>query len=519
MNDFREFLIALNEDNEFLLTEAKLTFKQPELTPVMFGKPGSPGAGGGGGGLPPALGTKPDKVEVINIGGKQPPGPPQPHTGKGDAKPGESIEMEVKNASEIKGGEKGEKKAGTCPTCGGTGHVHGPHEKGKESGGGKGKGEEGGGGKGKGKGGGKEGEAEGGGEGGEEGDVCPTCGGTGKAPQKIGQVAQQPTKDSHAILNTSDAGETKDMAEKILEKAEQMRQERNVEGRGEGEGGYIEKLAALHKPKINWAQELRKKITEFKSRSAATINRFSQKPAERYKSGEGIQKTKSYFTYLRDPKSHVKQAGQPAMIFKGPFVKAPISEIVLIVAMDTSGSIGKDTVTKVFTEMDKIANSFKRGFSAGNVKLEGRVYFMTWDTAVYEAMEYKPGDWKNIKFTGGGGTDLASSLFAYLKEHTLFDKEKPTAALLNIIKGKMPSPTGMSKDDIIIPIKGGADAPQAIISPFLIICTDGDFGNVTDGDLGLLFKDNKKNVLYLIIDGTEESCYPKNVINYESYRV
>lgn len=501
MNDFREFLIALNEEGH-ILTEANsnISFTKDEITPVLFGKPGSPGAGGGGG-LPAASGPKPDKVEVINIGGKQPPGPPQPHEGKGDAKPGESIEMEIK--------DEGEGKGGKCPTCRGTGKVP------------KGEGEEGKGTKSKSKG---KGEGTKGEEGEGEGDVCPTCHGSGQKPgetgkEGLGEKVQQESIDSHYINNKSDPGETKDMAEKILEKAEQMRQERNVEGRGEGEGGYMDKLRELHKPKINWAQELRKKITEFKSRSAATINRFSQKPAERYKSGEGIQKSKSYFTYLRDPKSHVKTPGQPPMVFKGPFVKAPISEIILIVAMDTSGSIGKDTVTKVFTEMDKIAGSFKRGFSAGNVKLEGRVYFMTWDTDVYEAVEYKPGDWKNIKFTGGGGTDLASSLFAYLKEHTLFDKEKPTAALLNVIKGKKPSPTGMSKDDIIIPIKGGAESPQAIISPFLIICTDGYFGTVTDKDLGLLWKDNKKNILYLIIDGSAESCYPKNVINYESYKV
>lgn len=491
MNDFREFLIALNEEGHILTEANSISFTKDEITPVLFGEPGSPGAGGGGNGLPAASGPKPDKVEVINIGGKQPPGPPKPHEGKGDAKPGESIEMEVKDASEVEGESKEKGKTKECPTCHGTGKVpEGEGEKGK----------------------GKE-------------DVCPTCHGEGKVPadgqskEGLGEKVQQESIDSHYINNKSDPGETKDMAEKILEKAEQMRQERNVESRGEGEGGYMDKLRELHKPKINWAQELRKKITEFKSRSAATINRFSQKPAERYKSGEGIQKSKSYFTYLRDPKSHVKTPGQPPMVFKGPFVKAPISEIILIVAMDTSGSIGKNTIEKVFTEMDKIANSFKRGFSAGNVKLEGRVYFMTWDTAVYEAMEYKPGDWKNIKFTGGGGTDLASSLFAYLKEHTLFDKEKPTAALLNVIKGKKPSPTGMSKDDIIIPVKGGADAPQAIISPFLIICTDGYFGNVTDKDLGLLWKDNKKNVLYLIIDGSAESCYPKNVINYESYKV
>lgn len=346
---------------------------------------------------------------------------------------------------------------------------------------------------------------------GEKKEMKPGEGGDKKEQISV----KQPTRDSHAILDTSDKNETKEMAEKILEKAEQERKERNIEGeRGEDEGGYMEKLRELHKPKINWVQELRKKVTEFKSRTASTINKMSRKPSERYKEGEGVQKSKSYITYLRDPKSHTP--GQN-IIFKGPYVKAPISEIVLIVALDTSGSIGKDTIKKVFSEMDKIAMSFKRGFSAGSVKLEGRVYFMTWDTAVHKVIEYKPGEWEKVEIHGGGGTDLADSVFKYMKDHTLYDPDKSGAALLNLIK--KPTPTGMSKDDIVIPIKGGTESPTAIVSPFLIIATDGEFGSVGEKDLGMLFKDNHKNILYLIIDGTSEHAYPKNVINYETYRI
>jgi hypothetical protein len=432
------------------------TFTKDELTPVMIGKPQD--GGGEGGGLPPPKGEKPDKVEVINAGESK---------------------------------EKGKKGEGE----------------------GEGKGE----GSGKGKSG--EGKGEGSGAGGIKGKEEKL------GDAKKGEGQKQNTLDSHDMLGKSDAGEVKDIAEKILEKAAEARKSSNIEGRGEGEGGYMDKLRDLHKPKIDWANELRKKVTEFKSRTASAAAKMSRKPAERYKEGEGIQKSKSYVTYLRDPR-YVGNPSKEKIIFKGPFVKAPISEIVLIVALDTSGSIGEDTITKVFSEMDKIAAGFKRGFSAGSVKLEGRVYFMTWDTVVQQAMEYKAGEWKqfvgeNAKkgIAGRGGTDI-TSIFNYLKEHTLYDPEKGAAAMLNVVK--KPTPTGMTKDDIVFQVKGEGSEASAMISPFLIIATDGQFGSIGQKDLGMLYKDNHKNILYLIIDGTDAYCYPKekgNVINYESYRV
>jgi len=452
--------------DEGILLEGNETFKKSELTPVMFGKPGAPGQGSG---LPQPTGEAPKSVEVINVeeakDQKQQGQGGQPQQGKG--------------GPPQKGGKP--QKGGGAPSAGQD--APGP---------------------------------------GEKKEVKLSKENMAKEGKGDGKGEKRPTRDAHAILETSDAAEIKDMAEKILEKAEQARKDRNVEGKGEGEGGYMDKLRDLHKPKIDWANELKRRITEFKSRTTSTINRMSQKKAERYKEGEGIQKSKSYLTYLRDPKSHTPGS---KILYKGPYVKAPVSEIVLIVALDTSGSIGESTIGKVFGEMDKIASAFKRGFSAGTVKLEGRVYFMTWDTAVHNAEEYKAGGWKVYKegkkgIGGRGGTDLAGSLFKYLKEHTHYDPEKPSAALLNIIK--KPASSGMSKDDIVIPVKGEGSEASAVIAPFLIIATDGYFGGVNDKDLGLLFKDNHKNILYLIIDGSSESCYPKskeNIINYETYRI
>jgi hypothetical protein len=334
------------------------------------------------------------------------------------------------------------------------------------------------------------------------------------------KAAASPTIDSHEIFNKSDPSEAKEMAEKILEKAEAERKERGEDlekSAGEGAGNFMDKLRDIHKPRINWSVELKRKLTEFKSRTSTAINRYSKKKAEKYKEGEGVVKSKAYHQWLRDPRSH----GGSKILFKGPYVKAPIGEVILIVALDTSGSIPESTIGKVFAEMDKIATNFKRGLTHGGVSMEGKVYFMTWDSAVASVDEYKPGEWRKYKegtkkIKGGGGTD-PSSIFDYLKKHTLFDREKPTAALLNILKE--PAPTGMSKHDIVIPVKGGSESPSAVMSPFLLIATDGFFfGKVNDADLGLLYKDNEKNILYLVIDGQTQDCYPKNVIVYESVR-
>jgi len=347
-----------------------------------------------------------------------------------------------------------------------------------------------------------------------------------KKTQKPGEgkpsKGPQQTIDSHEILKKSDKGEAQEMAEKILEKAEETRKERGEDtekAAGIGEGHFMDKLRDIYKPKINWVKELRKKLTEFKSQTSSAINRYSKKAAQRYKEGEGVQKSRAYHQWLKDPRSH---APDSKIIFKGPYVKAPIGEVILIIALDTSGSIPGSTVSKVFAEMDKIAKGFKSGISHGGVRLEGKVYFMTWDTRVAQVDEYQPGEWKKYikgekKIKGGGGTD-PTSILEYMHEHFLFDSEKPSAGLLNILQ--KPKPIGMSRDDIVIPIKDGTDDPKAVIAPFLIIATDGAFfNNINDSDLGILYKDNKENVLYLVIDGITQHCYPKNIIEYESYRV
>lgn len=465
MSDIRKLLEAL--ENNALLEADGTTFRQEELTPVIINPPsGKPGP------MPPSKDGKQHDVEVINTG------KPQAQKGGGDGQ--EKDSDDEKDSGESGKDQEGQSKKGDGNADDGDRSTDGKIEK--------------------------------------ETKKTPKTG-------KDGGRGKPQTIDSHEILQKSNKGEAQEIAEKILEKAEHTRKERGEESSSEagtGAGHFMDKLRGAHKPKINWVSELRKKITEFKSQTAAAVNRYSKKQAPKYKEGEGVKKSKSYTTWLKDPKSHTPGSN---ILFKGPYVKAPVGEAVLIVALDTSGSIPASTVGKVFAEMDKIARSFKSGISHAGVSLEGKVYFMTWDTRVAQVEEYKPGEWKKYakgdrSVKGGGGTD-PSSIFKYMNEHFLWNEDKPSAGLLNIIKKPAENQKGLSKDDIVIPIKNAKEDPKAAIAPFVVIATDGYFYGdaMNDSVFGKLYKDNKDNILYLVIDGTTAHCNPKNIIEYESYRV
>lgn len=500
--DFRDFVLRLDEATK-KKEDLKGVYSPEELTPVEIS--GTPKGQEPGKGAPPpaAKGPQPDEVEVIRIGA-------QP---KGKDDPGEQKGPKVKESE--KSDKETPEETKDCPDCDGTG-------KDKED---------------------------------KEGD-CPTCGGSGKVDKKTGEPAtgkpapkegeatitreyHKPTApspsrekqlpktfDSHDILDKGDASEAKDIAGKILDKGEEKRKERGEEGSkdaGGGYGGFIDKLRGIYKPKIDWVRELKEKIRAFKSKSAKTIDRYSRELTARYKEGKGHIKTKAYATWLREPKSHSVVKGQPPVLFKGPYVKAPIAEVVLIIALDTSGSIPARTVEKVFGEMDKIANTFKQGIGTGTGKMEGRVYLMMWDWGVTNIKEYKPGDWKKYAegkehVTGGGGTD-ADVVFEYLNKHFKYDPEvSKKTGILNLIEA--PTKSGVSKNDIAIPVKESGGKPSAEIAPFVVVATDGYFAkNVTEKDMGILFKDNLDSIVYLIIDGIGDMAYPKNIIKYESYRV
>jgi predicted metal-dependent peptidase len=436
-----------------LLLEQKESFPREQLDPVIIQKPQK---GGQGQAPPPPKGGGEANVEIHNVG-EPPEGQEQQGQQKGN-KAGDSKEAEgEKEPTESgEGADIERKKAG------------GDEKEGK----GKGKGKP----------------------------------GKGKHPM-----------DSHEILEKSQQGEAKDIAEKIFDRAKQKRQEANVEGRGQQEGHFMEKLSGIYEPRVDWKKELKKKINSFKSKSASAFDRALNTFAQKYKEGEGTMKSRSYFTWVMNPRAHSKTKAGTVMA-KGPWKKAPVVEVVLIIALDTSGSMGGETFSKVFGEMDKIAKQFERGISAGSTKMQGQVYLMAWDTQVQKVEKYKTGEWKKYisgekGIAGRGGTDIGP-VYKYLNDHLVFDQKKTKGAgVFNPIK--KPTEGEASEDNFMIPMKRG----EAQVAPFIVFATDGMFGQVNDSDLGKLYKDNKESIVYLIIDGTDEYCYPENVIKYDEYRV
>lgn len=481
----KEFLEHLENDTLFEQKDDN-TFKKEELVPVVFDVPSEQA-----GELPPLplpKGGGEQEVEVVQL--------EEPKEKKGE-----------KPTCPTCGGS-GEHEGKTCPTCDGEGEVS--KEKAKKA---KGEAPR------------KEGEPKEGEPKAKEGEAKITTRreiAGEEVPPKEGEQKLPSAFDSHEILGKGDASDARELAKKILEKGEERRRTEETEKeRGLAPGSFIDKLREIYKPKVDWVRELKKRIQPFKSRTAKTADKYSRELATKYKPGIGHVKTKSYATWLKNPKSHSQVKGQPPILFKGPYVKAPIAEIILIVALDTSGSIPARTVEKVFGEMDSIARSFKSGMTAGRGRLEGKVYFMTWDIGVKDCEIYKPGQWKQYveaekykKYVkGGGGTDL-STVYEYINGHFNMDPDKSEKfGLLNVLKS--PTKTGMNEHDIILPIKEG----KAQIAPFLIIATDGYFGEVNDQDLGRVYQDNHDSIVHLIIDGTDKQAYPKNVINYESYRI
>jgi hypothetical protein len=458
--DIRDFIIQLSEAEEG-------TFDPEELTPVRISMP-QPGQDKAPPSTPPAPSPgshKPDEVEVIRVG-------PQPEGAPGKP-PKDSPKIKESEKSDTSKPKKKEKK----PT-------EGKPEKSKEW------------------------------EkiknnqlGDEEREVE-----AGKRPVgKEGKPLGAPL-DSHEILKRSNKQEAKEISREIMDKAEAQRKQRAEYGEGgEEEGGFLTKLRGLYKTKIDWVNQLRKKLQEFRSRTAKAIDKFGKQMADKYKRGMGKVKERSYVTGLLTPRGQ----SDPKLMAKGPFKKAPMNEMILIVALDVSGSMGQETLERVMSEIDKIATNFQ---SSSFKSIKGKVYFMAWDTSVTGTTEYTSKGWEKYYeekegIVGGGGTD-PRVIFKYIDAHTVKDSgDKPTFGKLNLLE--KPSWEKYRPHDITIPYAGG----EPEITPFIVIATDGGFGKMDQAGLGELYKDKHDNVLWLIIDGEDHNVFPRNIINYEEYRV
>ena len=333
VTDIKNFLLQLEAEE----TKSGI-YTTDEVTPVRISQqppgapPGQPGAP-----PPPAKGPQPSEVEVIRIG-PQPEAPP----GKKDPKAPKIKESEKSDTSKPKKPEKGE----------------GPPKEPKK---------------------------------GAWDDVKkntlpsgdPQAGKAGKKRPvgKDGKPLQAPM-DSHEILKRSDKQEAKEISKEIMARAEAQRKERAEYGEpGTEAGDFLTKLRGLYKSKIDWVKELKKKLQDFRTSTSKAIDKMSQRLASKYRPGMGKVKERSYVTGLLSPRAH----SDPRLLVKGPYKKAPMTEMLMIVALDVSGSMGQETLERVMGEIDKIASNFQAStFKA----MKGKVYFIAWDTAVTAAVEY-----------------------------------------------------------------------------------------------------------------------------------
>lgn len=142
---------------------------------------------------------------------------------------------------------------------------------------------------------------------------------------------------------------------------------------GQSSGGILSLVDKLMTPQVNWRAWLKKHV------SSVLANRG------------GIVKSTWRRPHRRDL----------------PFSEKIRKGIKLNVAMDVSGSIGKEYHEAFFSEIEGIMKVSSK-----------KIQLIQWDTKVLSCQPYKPGSWKTAKLECGGGTDV-QDLFTYLKKHKM----------------------------------------------------------------------------------------------------
>jgi len=208
------------------------------------------------------------------------------------------------------------------------------------------------------------------GEGNVTGKDCPSCGGSGKQ-QGSGQgkgdlfdALYDSKIDVHEIMEQSD--ELSEATIKEVIDSAKMR------GWGNISGTAVQKLQDLLRPaKIPWRQVLRKTLSPLV-----------------YDYGPHFESTWSKRNRRSLPLPGLRRLSNK-----------------LIVAIDTSGSIGSDELGQFFAEIERICKDMSQ------------LVVLQWDTKIASVEhKYRKGDWKHIEVKGRGGTDV-QCVFDWLKEN------------------------------------------------------------------------------------------------------
>lgn len=151
-----------------------------------------------------------------------------------------------------------------------------------------------------------------------------------------------------------------------------------AKSQGQMSANFERAIVKLLKPRIDWVTALRQKI------------RFGISRME-----------KRDYTWLR-PNKRFTSSGFVLPSYTGP--ESP----KICYAIDTSGSMSEEDLTKAMTELDEIRKRFN-----------AKVYFCDCDASVYSSRYIHPNE-ELPKLSGGGGTD-----FAPVFDHLLDKKIKP----------------------------------------------------------------------------------------------
>lgn len=298
-----------------------------------------------------------------------------------------------------------------------------------------------------------------------------------KIPENFGEVEFRGSMDS--ILDSSGITDNESengtpyveneiernlFIDKIMREAGEMEQKIVNKVAGVGAGGIFTRLKELNKPKINWRNEIRKKLNTFRSE-----NSF-------------IKDNKlSFINYPWNPRSNYGILG------KYDIETTKNLQTYIIFAIDTSGSVfySREEMETFFTEVESASKELEFSHL-------GHILTIQWDYEIQEGIKiYKRNSWKNFKISGGGGTD-PRSVFRYINE-IFVEKENGYLVKENETKFYIPNKKKL---------------------PLLVFLTDGIFYNkIKEDDLGV-YKNNMKNVLWFTRD--TNLIYPReNYIKYD----
>jgi len=319
-----------------------------------------------------------------------------------------------------------------------------------------------------------------------------------------------------------DAEKTADIirnrANELKKRIQGSRQGGDAEGGPGSKGGsesafdaYVEKL---YEPSIDWSA-FDSSLAQFMTKSEREIKRFKIIQARALKEYQTknfkISKNEPEHTYSRslyNPLSRdMSGDDDERALFRGNQYKDINIKIIFLVTLDTSGSVGQAFYDIAASEAKGLLNHINSKF--GKTKDKNAIYFMSWSGSdeqinVRHFNNMNASDFKIANFQSG--TD-PESIFRYINSHII--KTKSGILKMNLMKDPREDLNDFD-DHILASNKEG----EPIVLPFILTITDGGFSQMSISSIKPYTPDLSKNIWWLILNGSSEACYPKNIVQF-----